>query len=71
VVAVVLLTPGTVLTLTGGYLFGPLVGLLLSSISATTGAALAFLIGRYLARDSERHWIERDHPARRFLLAHR
>ncbi len=44
--------PGSVLTLTGGALFGPLLGALLSLIGATGGAALAFLVARYLAADA-------------------
>ncbi|CAN5672264.1 hypothetical protein BH23PLA1_BH23PLA1_15120 [soil metagenome] len=60
VIAVVLLAPGAALTLSGGYLFGPWIGLLLSSISATTGASASFLIGRYLAREPLRRRAHRD-----------
>ena len=49
-----LLLPGSVLTLAGGALFGPLLGALLSLIGATGGATVAFLIARYLAAD----WVE-------------
>jgi uncharacterized membrane protein YdjX (TVP38/TMEM64 family) len=47
----VLFLPGSVLTLTGGALFGFIKGAILVSISATLGATCAFLVGRYLARD--------------------
>jgi uncharacterized membrane protein YdjX (TVP38/TMEM64 family) len=47
--------PGSVLTLAGGALFGPITGALLSLTGATIGATVAFLIARYLAAD----WVER------------
>lgn len=49
--ATVLFLPGSVLTLTGGALFGPWLGGLLSLLGATLGAGIAFLIARYLAAD--------------------
>jgi uncharacterized membrane protein YdjX (TVP38/TMEM64 family) len=51
VVAVVLLVPGSALTLAAGALFGLFLGTVIVSLASTTGATLAFLIGRYLARD--------------------
>jgi uncharacterized membrane protein YdjX (TVP38/TMEM64 family) len=51
VAAVVLLVPGSALTLAAGALFGLVGGVLVASAAATTGSALAFLIARYLARD--------------------
>lgn len=48
-VATVLFVPGSVLTLAGGALFGPVFGTLYNLTGATIGAALAFLIARYLA----------------------
>lgn len=51
VAAVVALVPGSALTLTSGALFGLVGGTVVSSLASTTGAALAFLIARYLARD--------------------
>ncbi len=50
VAAAVLLVPGSVLTLAAGALFGLWIGTLVVSLAATTAAAIAFLIGRYLAR---------------------
>ncbi len=50
VAAVIALLPGSALTLAAGALFGLVGGTIVSSLASTTGAALAFLIGRYLAR---------------------
>lgn len=43
--------PSTFWVLLGGSLFGPWLGTVLSVASATVAAVLAFVIGRYLARD--------------------
>ncbi len=56
----VLFLPGSVLTLAGGALFGPLWGTLYNLIGATLGATLAFLIARYLAGS----WVERKSGGR-------
>jgi len=53
--AAVLFLPGSVLTLAGGALFGPVLGTFYNLTGATLGATLAFLIARYLAAD----WVER------------
>ncbi len=50
----VLFFPGSLLTLAGGALFGPLWGTLLNLSAATLGATLAFQLARYLAAD----WVE-------------
>jgi uncharacterized membrane protein YdjX (TVP38/TMEM64 family) len=52
VAAVVALVPASVLTLAAGALFGLVVGTVTVSLAATTGAALSFLIARYVARDT-------------------
>jgi uncharacterized membrane protein YdjX (TVP38/TMEM64 family) len=49
--ATVLFVPGSVLTLAGGALFGPIWGTLLNLTGATLGATLAFVIARYVASD--------------------
>jgi len=55
VLATVLFFPASILTVGAGFIFGVLPGTAIVSIAATAGAALAFLIARYLAR----HQIER------------
>ena len=52
VVATVLAVPGSALTVLAGGLFGSVLGVVCVSIASTAGAALCFLIARYLARDS-------------------
>lgn len=52
--ATLLFFPGSVVTLAGGALFGPVWGSLYNLTGATLGAGLAFLLARYLASD----WIE-------------
>ena len=54
VLATVLFLPGSLLTLTGGLLFGPYLGTFYNLTGATIGAALAFLIARFVASD----WVE-------------
>lgn len=55
ILATVLFLPGSVLTLAGGALFGPLWGTLYNLTGATIGATIAFFISRYLASD----WVAR------------
>lgn len=49
--ATVLFLPGMILTLGAGFLYGVGVGAVVVSVGSTIGATLAFVIGRYLARD--------------------
>lgn len=49
--ATVLFFPGSIMTASGGALFGPLWGTLINLAGATLGATLAFVIARYLAAD--------------------
>ncbi|MEN8169798.1 MAG: TVP38/TMEM64 family protein [Pseudomonadota bacterium] len=58
--ATVLFLPGSVLTLAGGAIFGPLWGTLYNLTGATLGATLAFLVSRYLAAD----WAEQKSGGR-------
>ena len=46
---------GALMTLTGGFLFGSILGTIFVNIGATAGATLAFLAARYVLRD----WVER------------
>jgi uncharacterized membrane protein YdjX (TVP38/TMEM64 family) len=50
VLGAVLLIPGSVLTLAAGAIFGLVQGTALVLVSATLGAAAAFLVARYVAR---------------------
>ena len=59
-IGTVLFLPGSVLTLAGGAIFGPLWGTLYNLTGATLGATLAFVIARYLAAD----WVERKSAGR-------
>lgn len=54
IVAAVLFVPGGALTILAGALFGLLWGTITVSLASTTAAAVAFLIGRYVARDAVR-----------------
>src|SRR5438128_1796998 len=49
--ATVLLAPGSILTIGAGFAFGLWKGFLAVSAGATLGAALAFLVARFIARD--------------------
>lgn len=51
VVATVFFLPGSVFTLAGGVIFGPVLGVLCNLTGATIGAAISFLIARYLMSD--------------------
>lgn len=51
IAGVVLFLPGSVLTITGGLIFGPILGSLYNILGATIGASIAFIIARYLAAD--------------------
>lgn len=55
----VLFLPGVLLTLVGGMAFGPWWGTLLVSIASVTGATVAFLVARYIARDLVEVWLRR------------
>jgi uncharacterized membrane protein YdjX (TVP38/TMEM64 family) len=61
VVLVVLLVPASALTLAAGAIFGLTTGVVVVSLASNTGAALAFLIARYLARNRVAAYIRR-HP---------
>lgn len=59
-VATVFLLPGSLLTLAGGALFGPIAGTFYNLTGATLGATLAFLVARYLASE----WVSRKAGSR-------
>ena len=45
----ILFLPGSIFTFAGGFIFGPVLGVLYNLAGATLGASLSFLIARYLA----------------------
>ena len=51
VIATIFLVPGSALTVGAGFVFGLGWGFLAVSLGSTTGAALAFLIARFVARE--------------------
>ncbi len=55
IVGTVFFLPGSVLTLAGGALFGPVLGTFLNLTAATIGAMISFVAARYLAHD----WVEK------------
>ena len=57
--ATVAALPGSALTVVAGALFGSVVGVIVVSIASTLGAALAFLVARYFARDAVVQWLEK------------
>ncbi len=59
-IGTILFLPGSVLTLAGGALFGPVFGTFYNLTGATLGAAFAFLAARYLASD----WVEQKTAGR-------
>ena len=65
VIATISLVPGSILTLSAGLLFGVTWGSIYVLIGAILGETLAFLLGRYLARD----WITRKIEGNQTFLA--
>jgi uncharacterized membrane protein YdjX (TVP38/TMEM64 family) len=61
VVATVAFLPGSILTLGSGFVYGVLWGTVIVSLSSTLGAAIAFLVGRFFARDFVSERLE-DYP---------
>ena len=51
VLSTILLLPGAILTIGAGFAFGLVGGFIAVSVGSTVGAALAFLIGRFFARE--------------------
>lgn len=55
VLATVLMLPGSILTLGAGFAYGPVAGLVLASPASVLAAAVAFALGRTVARE----WVSR------------
>lgn len=67
--AAVLFVPGSALTLGAGLVYGLVPGFLAVSAGSTLGAACAFLVARYLARDRVERWVGADPRFRAIDLA--
>jgi uncharacterized membrane protein YdjX (TVP38/TMEM64 family) len=65
VVATVLLAPGAILTIGAGFAFGLWKGFLAVSVGATIGAALAFLVARFIARSKIEAMAQRNEKFRK------
>jgi len=63
--ATVLLAPGSILTIGAGFAFGLWKGFLAVSAGSTLGAALAFLVARFIARDRVEAIAKRNDKFRR------
>lgn len=53
-IGTVVMIPGGIFDVTGGVLFGPILGSVVNLLGASLGAAIAFLIARYVAGD----WVQ-------------
>jgi uncharacterized membrane protein YdjX (TVP38/TMEM64 family) len=65
VIATVLLVPGAILTIGAGFAFGLWKGFLAVSAGSTLGAALAFLVARFIARDKVEAIAQRNEKFRK------
>lgn len=59
-VAVVAAVPGSVLTIAAGAMFGSVLGVGVVSVASTLGAAMAFAVARWFARDSVTRWLSHN-----------
>lgn len=57
ILATLFFVPGLPITVLSGVAFGPVLGVLYVWIGATIGVSLAFLVARYVARESVENWV--------------
>ena len=60
IIGTIFFLPGSILTLAGGALFGPILGTFINLTGATIGATISFIAARYLASD----WVEKKSGGR-------
>ncbi|MBF0274860.1 MAG: TVP38/TMEM64 family protein [Nitrospinae bacterium] len=60
ILATIFAIPGTPLTIVAGMVFGSVMGVIYVSIAATTGGAFAFIIARYVARESVTNLLKKN-----------
>ncbi len=65
VAAVVAALPAAPMSVAAAALFGAFWGVILINIAATLGASLAFLVGRYFAREAVVNWLGQNEKFRR------
>jgi len=65
VVAVVAAVPAAPISVAAAALFGSVWGIIVINIAATLGAGLAFLVGRYFARQAVVNWLGQNEKFRR------
>jgi len=63
--AVVAALPGSAITIIAGAIFGSVLGVIVVSIASTLGAALAFLVSRYFARNATAKWLSKREKFRK------
>lgn len=68
VASVVLAVPGVTFAIIAGAIFGPWWGTLLCTLSATVGAIVAFIVGRFFLQDSLRDQIVKNQYIRKLLF---
>lgn len=68
VCCVLLALPGVCFAIIGGVLFGPVAGTFLCLVSATLGAVLSFLAGRFFLKESVKPMLEKSPTLKRFLF---
>ncbi len=65
IAACVMMLPGLPIAIAGGLVFGAVWGTVWSTVGANLGACLAFLVGRYAARDMVSGWVEKNKALRK------
>lgn len=65
---VVLALPGVTFAIVAGLIFGPVLGTFLCSVASTSGAALAFLAGRFFLKDSIKPMVMKNRYLKKLLF---